>query len=187
MLRQLDGAVLVGQLLASLTGNGPFQGFANSGDTTRTKSWGLETKRRPEKGGNVDELRCIAARRGLGRVCGPKTTTGTAESDQSGLIGRVRGKTPKGVAGDLCSVRDLKTNLSATYRHYRQWSPCSSTKRPGSWALWSQVEDLWQSRHRRRSLRVVRVTSHNSEPTAAEPTRDGSPSLSPRLVSRFLG
>ena len=29
----------------------------------------------------------------------PKTTTGTAENDQRGLIGRVRGKTPKGVAG----------------------------------------------------------------------------------------
>jgi hypothetical protein len=32
----------------------------------------------------------------------PKTTTVTYENDQRGLIGRVRGKTPKGVAGDLC-------------------------------------------------------------------------------------
>ena len=34
----------------------------------------------------------------------PKTT-GTVESDQRGLIGRVRGKTPKGVVGDLFPVQ----------------------------------------------------------------------------------
>ena len=43
----------------------------------------------------------------------PKTTTGTDEDDQRGLIGRVRGKTPKGAAGDLCPVHDLKTKLLA--------------------------------------------------------------------------
>ena len=43
----------------------------------------------------------------------PKTTTGTDEDDQRGLIGRVRGKTPKSAAGDLCPVHDLKTDCGA--------------------------------------------------------------------------
>ena len=48
----------------------------------------------------------------------PKTTTGTDENNQRGLIGRVRGKTPKGVAGDLCSRLRSEISLLALSTGY---------------------------------------------------------------------
>ena len=82
-------------------------------------SWAEETT--TLRMGGMDG-RCGAA---WGACVVPKTTTGTVENDQRGLIGRVRGKTLKGVAGDLCPVYGLKELNAAP------------------WALKSQVlEDL---------------------------------------------